>query len=140
MRESTFIESIECRFPYQDRLRALEITEEACSISANAAFAVVDELSRPPAGEAVSLSLSTELLSLIELRIPHPLAQPILSLARKLVSEQLVSVLESLFALRQVERFPGQYAALSIAYFACDDVDGIADLEFNRIRAAWDAA
>ncbi len=41
--------------------------------------------------------------------------------------------------LRQMEQFPRQYAALSVAYFACDDVDGVADQEFNRIRAAWDA-
>ena len=139
MDESAFVASIACRFPYQDRVRAIHVTEEACSISSNAAFAVMDELSRPPKGESAPLALSMELFSLIEKRLSHPLVQPILALARNLVAGQTVSVAESVSVLRQTEQFPGQYAALSVAYFACDDVDGVADMEFNRIRHTWNA-
>jgi len=139
MDESAFISSIECRFPYLDRARAIAVTEEACSVSTNAAFAVVDELSRPPKGESAPQALSMELFSLIEQRLSHPLVQPILALARNLVAGQTVSVAESVSVLRQIEQFSGQYAALSVAYFACDDVDGVADMEFNRITSTWNA-
>ena len=139
MDESTFISSIRCRFPYEDRARALDLANQACSLCLNAAFAVVDEISRPPVGESAAPELSEEVLLLIEQRLSHPLVQPILAVARKLVAGQSVSVSESVLVLRQVERFPGQYCALSVAYFACDDVDDVADQEFNRIVAAWDA-
>jgi hypothetical protein len=137
MTESDFISSIDCNFPYQDAARARQLTEEACLISTNAAFAVVDEISRPPKGAFAEPALSTELFLLVELRLSHPLVQPILALARKIVQGKTVSVSESLFVLRQVERFPGELAALSVAYFACDDIDGVADTELKRIRTAW---
>ena len=140
MEEPEFIASIECKFPYDDRIASLELTKQACSLSPNATFAVVDEISRPPAGEHVSSQLSAELLSYVEQHLTHPLSTPIIAIARKLVSGQGVSVADSLLAFRQIERFPGQYCALSIAYFACDDIDGTADREFNRIMAAWNAA
>ena len=140
MRESDFIASIECRFPYENRALAIEIASQACALSSNAAFAVVDEISRPPVGESSLPEMSEEVLSLIEASLVHPLTTPILDLARRLVAGKVVSVPESLFVLRQVERFPGQYCALSVAYQACDDIDGVADQEFNRIVAAWSAA
>lgn len=31
-----------------------------------------------------------------------------------------------------VSGYPGLYAALSILYFSCDDVDGLADARFNE--------
>ena len=140
MHESDFIASIECRFPYENRAYAIEIATQACALSSNAAFAVVDEISRPPVGESSPPELSEDVFSLVEASLAHPLTTPILALARKLVAGKLVSVTESLFVLRQVERFPGQYCALSVAYQACDDVDGVVDQEFNRIMAAWSAA
>ena len=139
MEESEFIASIECKFPYRERAAAFEVATQACLLSPNAAFAVVDEVSRPPAGDHTP-EFAAELLSFIEQRLDHPLATQIIGLAQKRVAKRRVSVAESLFALRQAERFPGQYCALSVAYFACDDVDGTADQEFNRIVAAWDAA
>jgi hypothetical protein len=137
MKESHFIASIDCRFPYQDRILSLALTEEACSISPNAAFAVVDEILRPPVGISTSFALTTELLLLIEQRLSHPLVQPILVIARKLASGQVISVTDSLSAMRQVEHFPKQYSALSVVYFACDDIEGVADLEFRRIQTMW---
>jgi hypothetical protein len=139
MSESQFIESIECQFPYRDRSRALALTEAACSISPNAAFAVVDEISRPPAGESADPAIASAVLSHIEARISHPLVSPVITLARRLLTGDTVPVSDAILALRQIEQFPGQYAALSIAYFASDDVAGLADAEYNRIRAVWDA-
>ena len=139
MSESTFIDSIECRFPYHDRSEALHLAAVACSISPNAAFAVVDEISRPPADEAIDLAIVSDVLSHIEAHLSHPLTNEIVVLARRLVAGELISVPEAVVVLRKIEAFPGQYAALSVAYFASDDIAGVADSEYNRIRAAWDA-
>jgi hypothetical protein len=139
MSESKFIESIECRFPYLDRTLALEVAEEGCSISSNAAFAVADEISRPPAGEPVDQLIASDVLSHIEARVSHPLTSAVITFARRLVTGKTVSVPEAVALLREIEKFPGQYAALSIAYFASDDIAGIADAEYNRIMAAWSA-
>jgi hypothetical protein len=136
--EMTFLESIDCQFPYHDHARAIAVVEEACSISPNAAFAVVDEISRLRLDKPISVEFSTTLLALIEQRLSHSLVKPIIRIAQKLVLNQPVSVTESVLVMREVERFPGQYSALSVGYFACDDVDGIADTEFNRIKAVWE--
>jgi hypothetical protein len=139
MSESKFIESIECRFPYHDRTLALEVTEAGCSISPNAAFAVADEISRPPAGECIDQTIASDVLSHIEARLSHPLTVAVVTFARRLVAGDSISVPEAVALMREVEQFPGQYAALSIAYFASDDIAGIADAEYNRIRAVWSA-
>ena len=139
MSESKFIESIECRFPYHDRTIALEITESGCSISPNAAFAVADEISRPPLGESIDQAIASDVLSHIEARVSHPITAALVAFARRLVVGDNISVPEAVALMQEIEQFPGQYAALSIAYFASDDIAGIADAEYNRIKAAWSA-
>ncbi len=136
--EISFINSIDCKFPYQDHTRAIALVEQACAISPNAVFAVVDEISRPPLNESISIEFSATLLSLVEQRLSHPLVLSIVGIARKLVLNQSIPVTESVLIMCEVEQFPGQYSALSVAYFACDDVEGIADAEFNRINAVWE--
>ena len=141
MSESEFIQSIQCNFPYHDRLRAMELAGIACSISPNAAFAVADEVSRPPYSDSPNPEICFEVLDYLALNLHHPLAEPVIDLARMRVAvgQGSISVEDSVRALRQIEEFPGQYAALSIAYFACSDIDGLADMELERINAAWAA-
>ena len=141
MSESAFIQSIQCNFPYHDRSRAMELAAFACSISPNAAFAVADEVSRPPYSDTPDPEICFEVLAYLESNLKHPLTKPVLDLARLLVAggQGSVSVEDSVRVLKQVEAFPGQFSALSIAYFAANDVDGIADAEESRIRASWAA-
>ena len=139
MSESEFIDSIKCAFPYEDRQRATDIAEKSCLISPNAAFAVADEISRPPFGTTPDPGLCLELLSLLASRVSHPLMTPVIGLATKLVKDEQVSVAEAISVIREIERYPGQYSALSIAYFASDDIAGLADQEYSRITSAWDA-
>jgi hypothetical protein len=119
----------------------MEVVGIACSISPNAAFAVADEVSRPPYGDVPDPEICFEVLTYLESNLQHPLTKPVVALARLLVAggQGAVSVEDSVRVLRQVEVFPGQYNALSVAYFAADDIDGIADAEHSRIRAAWSA-
>ena len=139
MSESEFIDSIKCAFPYENRERAIALIDASCSISANAAFAVVDEISRPPFGAKTDPALSLDLLSLLEAKLLHPLTRPVIDLARKLVRSEQIPVADAISLLREIEPYPGQYSALSVAYFASDDTAGLADQEHSRIRAMWDA-
>lgn len=140
MDESAFISSIECRFPYSDVAKARELTLRACQISPNAVFAVIDEITRPPLGEVVPAFLSDTILSLIEERLSHPLSRPVIAMARRIASGDNISVSDSVALLRKIESYPGQYVALSIAYFASDDAEGVANAEYDRISAKWSAA
>ncbi|MFT3806406.1 hypothetical protein [Arenimonas sp.] len=139
MEESHFLDSIYCAFPAFEREEALRIAALGCSISANATFGVVDELTRPPFGTQVDSGIAREVLDLVDHRLDHPLVHPVLAAARRLVRREQLTVEESVTTMRLVALHPGQYAALGVVYFACDDIDGIADAEMNRILVEWDA-
>ena len=93
----------------------------------------------PPRGETASPELKAQVFAVLERGIAHPLADPVLSAARRLAAGGELSVPEAVFLLRQIAQYPGQYAALSIAYLGCDDAAGVADQEQARIRQSWDA-
>lgn len=137
--EAGFLDSLKYAFAGFDRKQAMDAAVLGCSISANAAFGVVDEVTRLPFGDRIDPSIAHEVLDLIESRSVHPISSAILPLARSLVDGLMPSVEQSLAAMQFVEPHVGQYAALAIAYMACDDVDGVADAEFNRILAAWES-
>ena len=136
-RESEFFNRIRCAFPDYSREEAIAVAIEACSISTNAAFGLVDEVSRPPYPESVDRAIAQEVLALIESKTVHPLTRPVLQLVRELLEGRPPTVEKAVAMLREIENFPGQYAALAIAYFASDDIDGVADTEYNRIAAKW---
>ncbi|QIA21070.1 hypothetical protein [Mesorhizobium sp. AA22] len=71
-------------------------------------------------------------------KFDHPLAPMISECAISSIKRQQLSVAEILMKMDTVSGYPGLYAALSIPYFSCDDVDGLADARFNEIRAAWE--
>ena len=72
-------------------------------------------------------------------RLDHPLVGTIVPVARRLVDGDLPEVWEALDAMREVARFPGQYAALAITYFAADDRESILDAEYDAVSRAWKA-
>lgn len=135
--ESEFLEAIDCRFPYADREAALALVDEACCISANAAFAVVDEIVRPPRSAEVSPLVQRELLEVLFARLEHPLVDVIRPLAELQLAGGEATAAEALAALRAIARHPGQYAALGIASLAADDRDGELDRADEAIRSAW---
>lgn len=135
--ESEFLEAIDCRFPFGDRAACLVLVEEACAISANAAFAVVDEIVRPPRSAEVAVVEQRELLELVFARLQHPLVDVIRPLAELRLDGREATVGEGLAALRAIARHPGQYAALGIASLAADDRDGQLDRADEAIRSAW---
>lgn len=140
MDEIEFVNSIDCRFPYADLEAGLRIADLACSISPNAAFAVVDEVVRPPLGSVTDAASQLAVLDRLSLQLTHPIAPVVFALAKRLVAGDTPTVPEAIAAMHIIAAHPGQYAALSIAYMACDDTLGHADAEYNRIVQSWNAA
>ena len=140
MTEQAFIDSIDCRFPYTDRNAGRHLVFEACHLSANAAFAVLDELARPGVGADAPVELRQELISVLEDTLkhwPHPLAPILVPVARRLVAGDKLSVPEALVCMQAIRSYSGRYAALSLAYMSCDDVAGEAEALYKEIINSW---
>jgi len=138
--EQAFIDSIDCRFPYTDRDAGRHLVFEACHMSANAAFAVLNELARPGVGADAPVEVRQELISVLEdtlKRRPHPLAPILVPVARRLVAGDKLSVPEALVCMQAIRSYSGQYAALSLAYMSCDDVAGEAEALYKEIINSW---
>jgi hypothetical protein len=135
--EEAFIDSIDCQFPYTDRDTGRRLVLEACDLSANAAFAVLDELARPGAGANAPVEIREELISLLEHRLKHPLVPILVPVARHLVAGGELSVPEALACMSVIRSHSGQYAALSLAYMSCDDVAGEAGGAYKEIVNSW---
>jgi len=144
--EQAFIDSIDCRFPYTDRDAARQLVFEACCLSGNAAFAVLDELARPDVGADAPVEVRQELISLLEDCLKHPsgalamaatLAPILVPVDRRLVAGDKLSVPEAVVCMQAIRSYSGQYAALSLAYMSCDDVAGEADALYKEIMNSW---
>ena len=96
-------------------------------MSSNAIFTVIEELCRIPYSQRseVSNEILLDLLTLASNKFDHPLKQMITEIARKMIIEEDLTVDEAIEKMRIVGKFPGQYAALSIVYSSCDDIDDI---------------
>jgi hypothetical protein len=140
MTELEFANEIDGRFPYEDLEQGLGLAEQGCNISPNAAFAVLHELARPGRGVAAPVPNRIAVLDAVAARLDHPLASPVVALARRVIYGETPTVDESLDLMRTIAPFRGQYAALAIAYMSCDDRQGRATKEEGRIRASWHAA
>jgi len=137
MTEAEFIELIDCRFPYSDAAASRRLIAQACAISPNAAFAVADELARPAMGTDVSIATRLESLDILRNSLAHPLACAVLGLAQRKINEKEVTVGEAIAITEQVSAYPGEYAALGLAYMSCDDRDGLADHFYKDIIVRW---
>jgi len=138
MNEAEFITAIDAQFPYDDPTRGKELAAQACSISPNTAFAVAEELARPGYGENPPVSERLEVLEALRSTIDHPLAAGVLDVAERMIGGEEMSVSGAVALMHEIAAYPGQYCALNIAYFSCDDVDGIADTLNDQIRDSWE--
>lgn len=140
MTETEFIESIDCSFPYNSEAEWRPLIELGTSISPNAAFMVLHELCRPPTGIAVPKARIEAILDCWNQHFKHPLVGQVLPAAKAMIDGQTIAVDTALRTMRVVAAYRGQYNALSIPYFACDDVDGRAEELRLEITNAWAGA
>ncbi|MEZ6037401.1 MAG: SMI1/KNR4 family protein [Planctomycetota bacterium] len=136
--EEEFHNSIDCCFPYLDRAAAQALIDEALTISPAAVFDVVHELARRPRSSNVPDAVCLALLDRIAGRVEHPLAAAVISVARRMVAREVLPFPECEALMRRIATFPGQWAALHVVYFACDE-PGMADADrlLHEITAAW---
>ena len=137
--EIQFLDKIDCNFPYQDKEESLGLIEQAATLSSNALFAVIEELCRIPESQRLTVSTETllELLSLTALKLDHPLKDLIVSVADKMIRRQELTLDDAILKMQQVQRYPGQFAALSILYNSCEDGEGKLEPIWNKITHEW---
>jgi hypothetical protein len=135
--EKEFIESIDCQFPYFDRASWQEVIKVGCQISPKAAFAVLDEICRPPLRKEISVQQLEQILEYWKVEFHHPLAEPLGNAARLMINREEISVEQAVNLLNLAASYPHLYSALNVPYFACDDTDGFADKIYNKIIQRW---
>lgn len=138
MSEAAFIARIDCRFPYHDDAAGLALIDEAVAWSANACFAILEELARPPRSAAADEATRLRWMDALAERFDHPLKTLLFDLARALVLGRRVALRTALDAAEAIGAHPGQYAALNLAYFAAsDEADEALTRACDAIREAW---
>jgi len=137
--ENIFLDRIDRNFPYNDRLESVKLIDQAAALSTNALFAVIEEICRQPHSEKtiVSKSVLVDLLNLTRDKLNHPLSPLILDVADKMVNGQEITVDDAIAKMKIVKKYPGQFHALSILYFSCDDVDGKLEPLWEDIMRDW---
>ncbi|WP_170763954.1 hypothetical protein [Ruegeria lacuscaerulensis] len=138
MNEAEFSKSIDCAFPYANREKVIELVDVALSISTNAVFMVLEEICRPPQSTGVAKETLSDLIDVWSERVDHPLARSVVPIARLMLEGTHLSVYEAEKAVRKIAPFEGQYSALNIAYFSCDDTDGSVETVIHEVRGRWE--
>lgn len=140
MTEKEFNDLVSCRFPYQEPERWKALIDRAQCISTNAMFIALYEICRPPRGALVLPEKQREMLAYWRARIDHPLAETIAYCARSMIDGKLLPVDRIMQIMSMISGHVGQYGALSIAYFSCDDVHATIEPHYQKIIADWNAA
>lgn len=137
--EIEFLDKIDCNFPYQNRQESLRLIEQASTFSANALFSVIEELCRIPESERpnVATEILLDLLSFTANKLDHPLKELIVETACKMIRRQELSVEDVILKMQTVQKYTGQFAALSILYFSCDDKDQKLEPIWENIINEW---
>ncbi|MGA2584952.1 MAG: hypothetical protein ABSG31_16895 [Tepidisphaeraceae bacterium] len=135
--EQEFIESIDCRFPYHDEEKWKMVIQTAISLSPNCAFMVLHELCRPPRSSTVNPQERKKIFDYWCCQFSHPIVPIVSKAAIALIEGGDHSVAEASDAMIAVADYPGEYCALSILYFSCDDVGGKVDELYRGIIQRW---
>ena len=136
MTEQEFLDQIDSRFPYHGNWK--RVVDTGKSISSNAAFAVLSEISSPPRGADTSSSDQMAMVAYWRSGFEHPLAEEVSKVALARIEGRCLSTEHCLALMDAISHYPGQYAALSIVYFAFESYeDGEADRTWDEITSRW---
>lgn len=107
------------------------------------AFAVLEEICRPPRHTPVLKSRQLELLNEWHAAFSHALSNPITECALSLIHGQRIPIGWLLKLMDEIAQHHQLYAALNIAYYAAGrlDVDDVklAEKRDEDIRKAWNS-
>ncbi len=138
MNEQEFIESIDFNFPYEDERKSVSLIELAREISSNAAFMVLHEIVRAP--QEISSEAREALYKRWLNEFSHALLPAVCEAAEAMLSGKELSVGRALELMGRLANENGQYNALSIIYFSCDDQEGKVDSLYSQIVEQWQSA
>lgn len=138
-KENNFFEKIHCRFPYHDKELCLQLIEEGVLLSTDSAFKIIEELARITKDDRKGLEdgYLKDLLSMTSSKFEHPMKEMIVEVAKKMIDSEGITVDEAVSKLESVRKFPGQYSALSILYFSCNDKEEKLDPIWKDIINEW---
>jgi hypothetical protein len=136
MTEDEFDRLVDCRFPYRDAREARRLIDLGRAISSNAHFRTLSEICRPPASADVSAPEQFALMRDWAEGFEHPLKDAVMVCATALIARRDLSVDHVLRIMDEIASHRGAYAALGIAYFACD-VDDRVEVRSNEISNLW---
>lgn len=137
MTEQEFISLIDCCFPYHDQDEASRLIVLGCSISSNAAYMVVEELARVPVSVKVSSERLLSLLREIDSHFKHPVKKLVTDIATRMIHGDLLTLSETLSAMREVAAFRNQYCALNTIYFSGREPWEDVDILHDEITCRW---
>jgi hypothetical protein len=115
------------------------LIEQAAALSPNALYSIIEELCRIPHSKRSSVATETlvDLLAITANQLNHPLKELIVDTADKMIRSQELTVEDVILKMQIVQKYPGQFAALSILYFSCDDKDGKMEPIWKNIISEW---
>ena len=138
MNDYHFSELIDCRFPYGDEREWKRLIDLGRTISSNAHFYSLCEISRPPRSADVTVAEQLAMVQYWSAGFEHPLKPAILKCALARIEGRYLTVEQVLQLMDEIARdHKGQWGALVIASSACDDVDDRADDRCNAIKSDW---
>jgi len=137
--ERSFMDEIDCRFPYEDWDRCTGLVDRGIAISPNAAFGVLHEICRPGRGVPVSADRLMQLLEYWRSHFAHPAAHMLVEVAASMIHSRDLPVEDVIAKMRILAQYPRLHAALSILYFSCDDTEGSLEPIDAEIRKEWSA-
>ena len=129
MNEQEFLDAIDGRFPFTNTQRARDIIRVGCSISAEAAFAVVYELAVPGASARAPRAIRHDLLNLVDEELDHPAKELVLPIVRKRINGEMTPGNDIIVAMKEVEKRGCVWSALNILSYSCveEDEDAVSE-------------
>jgi hypothetical protein len=140
LNEEEFIQSIDCCFPYSDEVKWKALVVAGAEISPNSAFMVLQEICRPPKSSKATPNHLKKIAEYWFEHFEHPLAARLYEIALHKINGHELSVSQVLAHFEEIRKFPNQYNALGIAYFACDDPEQEIEEPYNEIIRSWQSA
>lgn len=137
MNETDFISSIDCRFPYNDENKWINIMSRAIAISPNAMFMVLHELCRVPASANISQEKLLNIITEWENIFEHSAKEFVVEAGKAIIQNCLFSESKTVDYLKKIEPFDGQYNALTIIYFASNDFTDKIEQYYSEILNQW---
>jgi len=137
MTEEEFINSIDCKFPYKNKIEWMKVVKQGCELSSNASFAVLHEICRPPISQKIDPKELIEILSFWKENEKHPLGDKVSNIAIKMINNEVTSMEEAINLMGLISKYKNEYSALAIAYFSCSDTSGEVDKVYQNIISQW---